>query len=69
MAQLPKQLDDKHVLLELGYPAVKIEQMAYLDFETFYNYLEKNVKKVMVTESEDEELPNLLLQVKNSLNL
>ncbi|MEK3974699.1 hypothetical protein [Psychrobacillus sp. FSL K6-1267] len=45
IAQLPRPLDEKHVLIEIGYPAVEIEQMAYLDFKTFYYYLEENVKK------------------------
>ncbi|WP_049891685.1 hypothetical protein, partial [Listeria seeligeri] len=39
MSQLPKSLDDKHVLVELGAPAVEINQIVYLDFKTFYNYL------------------------------
>ena len=45
MAQLPKSLDDKHVLIELASPAVEVNQIVYLDFDTFYNYLDKNVRK------------------------
>ncbi|ENY5728899.1 TPA: hypothetical protein ACSK7W_002313 [Listeria innocua] len=45
IAQLPRPLDDKHVLVELGFPAVEIDQIAYLDFKTFYAYLDENVKK------------------------
>lgn len=45
MSQLPTPLDDKHVLVELDSPAVESEQQLYLDFETFYNYLEEHVKK------------------------
>lgn len=45
MTQLPKPLDDEHVLVELDSPAVEVSQIAYLDFKTFYNYLDENVKK------------------------
>lgn len=45
MEQLPRALDEEHVLIELGYPAVEIDQIAYMDFKTFYNYLDENVKK------------------------
>ena len=45
MAQLPKPLDDKHVLIELASPAVEVNQIVYLDFDTFYNYLDKKRKK------------------------
>ncbi|OEH83127.1 hypothetical protein BCR26_02335 [Enterococcus rivorum] len=31
-AKLPKPLDDNHVLVELGSTAVKVDQIAYLDF-------------------------------------
>ncbi|BFJ00342.1 MULTISPECIES: hypothetical protein [Priestia] len=67
MAQLPRPLDEKHVLIELGYPAVEIEQIAFLDFKTFYEYLEKNVKKEMENKPEKTELTGLLAEVKRSL--
>ncbi|GGC96921.1 hypothetical protein [Enterococcus wangshanyuanii] len=69
MAQLPKPLDDKHVLVELGSPAVEIDQIAYLDFKTFYNYLEKNTKIEIEKNSEEGELIELLKQVKSSLEV
>ncbi|WPK12103.1 hypothetical protein R6U77_19795 [Lysinibacillus louembei] len=69
MAQLPRPLDEKHVLIELGYPAVEIEQMAFLDFQTFYDYLDKNVKKEVGKTPEKTELINLLAEVKRSLCL
>ncbi|WDV05482.1 MULTISPECIES: hypothetical protein [Lysinibacillus] len=69
IAQLPRPLDEKHVLIELGYPAVEIEQMAFLDFQTFYDYLDKNVKKEVEKTPEKTELINLLAEVKRSLCL
>ncbi|WP_042473863.1 hypothetical protein [Bacillus ndiopicus] len=67
MAQLPRPLDEKHVLIELGYPAVEVEQMAYLDFKTFYNYLNENVKKEIAKNPEKTELTDLLEEVKHRL--
>ncbi|WP_154973038.1 hypothetical protein [Priestia megaterium] len=67
MAQLPRPLDEKHVLIELGYPAVEIEQIAFLDFKTFYDYLEKNVNKEVENKPEKTELTGLLAEVKRSL--
>ncbi|MEK5146722.1 hypothetical protein MKX53_06745 [Psychrobacillus sp. FSL K6-4615] len=67
IAQLPKPLDEKHVLIEIGYPAVEIEQMAYLDFKTFYDYLDENVKKEMKKNSGNIQLTDLLAKVKRSL--
>lgn len=69
MAQLPKPLDDKHVLVELGSPAVEVDQIAYLYFKTFYNYLAENVKKEVEKNSEESELIELLKQVKSSLEI
>ena len=69
MSQLPTPLDDKHVLVELDSPAVESEQQVYLDFETFYNYLEENVKKEVEKNPERNGLMDLLVQVKRSLNL
>lgn len=69
MAQLPKVLDDKHVLVELGSPAVEVDQIAYLDFKTFYNYLEVNVKIEIEKNSEKDELIELLKKVKSSLEI
>ncbi|MBC1483188.1 hypothetical protein HCJ52_11860 [Listeria sp. FSL L7-1485] len=69
MAQLPKPLDDKHVLVELGSPAVEIDQIAYLDFKTFFNYLEENVKIEIEKNSGEGELIELLKQVKSSLEI
>ena len=63
LAQLPRPLDEKHVLIELGYPAVESEQIAFLDFKTFYNYLDRNVKEIV----EKTELTELLAEVKRSL--
>lgn len=67
MAQLPRHLDEKHVLIELGYPAVEIEQMAFLEFKTFYDYLDKSVKKEVEKTPEKTELIDLLAEVKRSL--
>ncbi|MCC8354522.1 hypothetical protein ACSQ7W_18070 [Bacillus halotolerans] len=67
MAQLPRPLDEKHVLIELGYPAVEIEQMAFLDFKTFYDYLDKNVKEEVKKNPEKTVLTDLLAEVKLSL--
>jgi hypothetical protein len=69
MAQLPKPLDDKHVLVELGFPAVEVDQLAYLDFKTFYNYLEENVKKEIEKNLGEGELIELLKKVKESLEI
>lgn len=69
MAQLPNPLDDKHVLVELGSPAVEVDQIAYLDFKTFYNYLDENVKKEIEKNSGESELIELLKEVKNSLDI
>lgn len=69
MAQLPEPLDDKHVLVELGSPAVEIDQIAYLDFKTFFNYLEENVKIEIEKNSGEGELIELLKQVKSSLEI
>lgn len=69
MAQLPKPLDEKHVLIELGYPAVETEQMAYLDFKTFYDYLYDNVKKEVKKNPEKMELTILLAEVRRNLDI
>lgn len=69
MAQLPKPLDDEHVLAELDSPAVEINQIAYLDFKTFYDYLDENVKKEIERNSEENELIELLKKVKESLRI
>lgn len=66
MAQLPKPLGDKHVLLELSYPTVEINQIVYLDFETFYKYLDEYIKKTEKNPDESE-LMDLLIKVKSSL--
>ncbi|WP_137625520.1 hypothetical protein [Lactiplantibacillus pingfangensis] len=67
-AQLPKLLDKKHVLLELDYPAVEKDQIAYLDFRMFYEYLALNIVKIG-NDSENKELLKLLTKVKNGLNV
>ncbi|MBC1372572.1 hypothetical protein HB847_09300 [Listeria booriae] len=69
MAQLPKPLDQEHILIELGYPAVETEQIAYLDFETFYYYLEASVRKEIEKGSENAKLIGLLSEVRNGLQL
>lgn len=69
MAQLPKPLDDEHVLVELDSPAVEVNQIAYLDFKTFYNYLDENVKKEIEKKPEETELIGLLKKVKESLRI
>ncbi|MFS7421290.1 hypothetical protein AB6878_08880 [Carnobacterium maltaromaticum] len=69
MMQLPKTLDNNHVLVELGSPAVEIDQIAYLDFKTFYNYLAENVNEEVEKNSEESELIELLKQVKSSLEI
>lgn len=69
MAQLPKPLDKEHVLIELGYPAVEVEQIAYLDFKTFYDYLEENVKRELRESLEKTELIDLLAEVKHNLDI
>ncbi|MBC1562456.1 hypothetical protein [Listeria booriae] len=69
MAQLPKPLDEKHILIELGYPAVETEQIAYLDFETFYYYLEVSVRKEIEKGSENAKLIGLLSEVRSGLQL
>ena len=69
MAQLPKPLDENHVLVELGYPAVDVEQIAYLDFETFYDYLDENVKKELNENPDKTELIDLLAEVKYKLDI
>ncbi|WP_342560579.1 hypothetical protein NSQ95_07285 [Psychrobacillus sp. FSL W7-1457] len=67
MEQLPRALDEEHVLIELGYPAVEIDQIAYMDFKTFYNYLDENVKKESEKNPSNIELTDLLAKVKRSL--
>ncbi|WP_240949804.1 hypothetical protein [Psychrobacillus sp. BL-248-WT-3] len=67
--QLPRALDENHVLIELGYPAVEIDQIAYMDFKTFYNYLDENVKKEANNYPGNKELIVLLEKVKRSLYL
>ena len=60
ISQLPRPLDEKHVLIEIGYPAVEIEQMAYLDFKTFYDYLDENVKNEVKKSYPHSRLPKKL---------
>ncbi|EAE3615355.1 hypothetical protein MO183_002171 [Listeria monocytogenes] len=69
MTQLPRPLDDKHVLVELGFPAVKVDQIVYLDFKTFYAYLDENVKKEAEINPEGSEFIELLKKVKSSLEI
>lgn len=69
MSQLPKPLDEKHVLVELGFPAVELDELVYLDFETFYNYLAENVAKIVEKNPEQDELIELLENVRVSLGV
>ncbi|MBP1047894.1 hypothetical protein I6N96_16505 [Enterococcus sp. BWM-S5] len=69
MAQLSLPLDDKRVLVELGAPAVEVDQIAYLDFETFYSCLDRNVKTEIEKNPDDSELLELLEKVKQTLNI
>lgn len=69
MAELPKPLDAKHVLVELGAPAVEVDQLAYLDFKTFYDYLDKQVKKEVEKNPEKSELLELLNEIKHNLSV
>ncbi len=69
MMQLPKALDEKHVLIELCYPVVEVNQLAYLDFKTFYAYLVENVRKESEKNIENVELIELLEEVKCSLHI
>lgn len=69
MMQLPKVLDEDHVLIELCYPAVEVNQLAYLDFRTFYDYLVENVSKELEKSPESVELIELLKEVKCSLHI
>lgn len=69
MAQLPEPLDNQHVIIELGYPAVEKEQIAYLDFKTFYNYLDEYIKKEVQKSPEKSNLLELLKEVKHSLDV
>ena len=54
-------------MLELSYPAVEINQIVYLDFETFYKYLDEYVKKEIEKNPDESELMDLLIKVKSSL--
>lgn len=63
MAQLPKKLDEHHVLIELSSPAVEVDEIAYLSFETFCKYLEDHVKSY----SNNQKLNSLLEEIKNKL--
>ncbi|WP_317635178.1 hypothetical protein [Xylocopilactobacillus apicola] len=69
MYQLPKLLDDHHVLAELYAPIVEVDEIAYLDFETFYDYVAKTVQDILEEEPERTELIPLLMNVKKSLGL
>ncbi|MBC1906877.1 hypothetical protein HCA64_10320 [Listeria booriae] len=69
MAQLPTPLDENHILIELGYPAVEPEQIAYLDFGTFYGYLDKHIRKEIENSPEIAKLTDLLSEVKSVLQL
>ncbi|BDR59336.1 hypothetical protein [Xylocopilactobacillus apicola] len=67
---LPKPLDDHHVLVELTYPAVDVNEMAYVDFETFFEYLTEEIQDIL---SEHPDRADLLLpllgEVKKSLGV
>lgn len=69
MAQLPKPLDDRQIIVEFCFPAVEVDQIAYLDFKTFYNYLVDYVKKEIEKNIEDVELLELLKDVKSGLEI
>src|SRR5699024_9634695 len=67
-AQLTKPLDESHVLKELDNPAEEGEQNAYQYFETFYDCLDKNVKKERNENPDKTELIDLLAEVKYKLD-
>ena len=67
--KLYRPLDNQHVLVELGYPAVEREQQAILDFNLFYNYLENKVDELIADDKNNEMLLPLLLKVKNGLGV
>lgn len=67
--KLYRPLDNLHVLVEIGYPAVEREQQAILDFNLFYNYLENKVDELIADDKNNEMLLPLLLKVKNGLGV
>jgi len=66
---IPKELDDKHVIVELDYPAVDVNEFGYLDFATFYQFLANNTKELVREHPEKKELLDLLSKVKESLGV
>lgn len=68
-AELPKVLDDQHILLEQTTPMVDIDRMAYLDFKTFYQYLDRHVRTIVERNPEEADLSDLLFKVKAGLGI
>ncbi len=68
LAQLKIPLDDYHVLIEIDSIASTINEdsQAYLTFEEFYSYLERNIGKYIVQEDEKSAL---LISVKQGLGI
>ncbi|WP_048000957.1 hypothetical protein [Lactiplantibacillus herbarum] len=64
--QIPKVLDDKHILLEYDDDVNEIEY-AYLDFPTFYEYLAKEVAAMVKSRPKDVDLLDFLAQIRMSL--
>ncbi|KGR85312.1 hypothetical protein [Lysinibacillus odysseyi] len=68
LAQFKIPLDDYHVLIEIDSIASTINEdsQAYLTFEEFYSYLERNIGKYIVQEDEKSAL---LISVKQGLGI
>lgn len=68
LSQLEVPLDDRHILIEIDAIASTISEnsQAYITFLGFYNYLEKNIKKYV---SLDDEISNLLLEIRQALKI
>ncbi|WP_048000954.1 hypothetical protein [Lactiplantibacillus herbarum] len=65
------KLDDKHVLIEqdASISFTGKDEFAYLDFSTFYKYMEEEVKDLVKRRRENADLLNLLAKVKEGLGL
>ncbi|WP_237756527.1 barstar family protein [Lactiplantibacillus herbarum] len=64
--QIPKMLDDKHVLLEYDSDVDEIKY-AYLDFPTFYEYLAKEITEIVKAHRKDSDLLGFLAEIRTNL--
>lgn len=61
-----KEIGDNRVVLFAEYPAAPIDEKFYLTFEELYEYVKQIIQEKYTN---DQEMQNLLLKMKQALNI